>query len=170
VIHVFSWYISGANTNNLKQIPTQRSIEYLQTGRRPSIRFEVYGENLNLYRTPATITELRELMSALQIVPESHGTFQERQKNGRPAEPLPTDIKPLLETFRNADELGRPFFRTGKQGVYSRRYELPTEWQGIGCDRLEREINRMIMSGKVIATDGKLSVPDNSIVFLERLP
>jgi len=139
-------------------------VEFLTTGRRPKILYELDGYKLTLSRRPETITELLELAAKLGgITGKSRATYQERSKTGRPSASLPTDMTPLLETIRNADCQGQPFFKSGRHGAYIRRSELPDEWQDIGRDRLERMIAELINTGEIVAgIGGKLAVPDNS--------
>jgi hypothetical protein len=139
-------------------------VEFLTTGRRPKIRHEQDGGRLTLSRRPATVTELLVLVAELGgITGKSRATYQEQSKTGRPSASLPTDMTPLLETIRNADSQGQPFYKSGRHGTYIRRSELPSGWQGIGRDRLERLITYLINSGEIVAgTGGRLAVPDNS--------
>lgn len=116
----------------------------------------------------APVAEWRAAFLKVGIVPESRipekllRKFQERStgKIGRPAPPVPTDIAPLLKTFRNAEQEGAPFYRTGRRGAYSRRDELPAGFRELGRDRLERLIAELVEGGEIVTTaGGKLSVP-----------
>lgn len=98
-----------------------------------------------------TVTEIAIPKTA--AVPEKLVTETRRQlqrqtvRSGRPAPTIPADRTPLLKVFQECQEQGRPLYRTGKQGVYARRAELPEEFRGIGRDRLERLITEMIDTG-----------------------
>lgn len=110
-----------------------------------------------------------ELIAVLGAVPESPipetaSTFQGRRKTGgkvgKPAPAIPANIEPLLKTIGSVFQEGFPFCRTGKQGIYNRRHELPHEWWCIGRDRLEAHISALVLSGEIMLKDGKLSVAD----------
>lgn len=84
-------------------------------------------------------------------IPETNRKFQQQtgRRSGRPAAELPTDRTPLLKTFQECSAQGRPLYRTGKQGVFARREELPEEYRQIGRDRLERLVMEMIQDGSL---------------------
>lgn len=131
-------------------------LSFLNTGTKPPSRAELLQ----------TIAELRGQVEELKAVsvPEKRivrDTTRTQGQAGRPAEPLPIDRASLLKCFRDACHRGQPFYRTGKKGVFSRRQELPGEWQGIGRDRLERLLAEMIQGGELVQEQGRLSVPDN---------
>lgn len=100
-------------------------------------------------------------------IPKNTQPFQKRnsQNIGRPAADIPTDTRPLLECFRNAEQQGQPFYSTGKSGVYSRRMELPTGFNLIGRDRLQLFIAELIQAGVVQSDRGQLTVPESDKRF-----
>jgi hypothetical protein len=84
-------------------------------------------------------------------VPKTPSQFQGQtgKRSGRPAAVIPVDRTPLLKVFQECSEQGRPLYRTGKQGVFVRRAELPEEYRQIGRDRLERLVMEMIQDGSL---------------------
>lgn len=74
---------------------------------------------------------------------------------------LQDDIHAILEVIRQAHKDGRGFNRTGRNGLYIRRTELPGRFQRMGRDRLEQLAADLMRSG-MIAQDieGKLTVTD----------
>jgi hypothetical protein len=74
----------------------------------------------------------------------------------------------LQEQIAEAAGNGRPFTKTGENGLYKRRVELGEELQGIGRDRLERLADELEQKGRIVkalatgTTVKWLDVPDGS--------
>lgn len=85
-------------------------------------------------------------------IPETNRKSQEQtgKHTGRPPKAeIPADLAPLLKVFQECSEQRRPLYRTGKQGVFARKGELPEEFRQIGRDRLERLVLEMIQDGSL---------------------
>lgn len=77
--------------------------------------------------------------------------------------PNPTHVRELLQAVGRAQIAGRPFHKTGRNGLYARRAELPDAIKRIGRDRLELLAGELLKQEKVVrAEDGALYVPDHS--------
>lgn len=96
-------------------------------------------------------------------IPETIRTFQQQtgRRSGRPAAQIPENLTPLLKIFQECSAQGRPLYRTGKQGVFARRDELPEPFRQIGRDRLEHKLSELLHNGTLEQSpEGWLAVPN----------
>ena len=106
------------------------------------------------------ITHVAPFLGMQVVVPAPAGATRERR--GRTAARIPDDSAPLVDTIRTAYASGSPYHKTGRNGLFSRRAELPAGFSDVGRDRLERLVDGM-MRTSVLTQDeaGALAVPDN---------
>ncbi|GFE57737.1 hypothetical protein [Geobacter sp. AOG1] len=84
------------------------------------------------------------------------------EKTGRGAATVPADMVPFLEAIETAQATGRPYHKTGRNGLYARRAELPAGYNGIGRDRLESLAGELLKAGALSQDEaGALAIPDS---------
>jgi hypothetical protein len=150
---------SGSDMSDMRKVEL---LEFLTTGKRPKIRYELEGGNLILSRRPATIDELVELVEKLtqglpnkttnvisgKTVP-SKSNKREKLTRGRPKSELPTDTTLFVAAIVEAYSQGRPFRKTGDQGLYVRRGELPAPFNIMGKHQMEILVTGMLKAGQL---------------------
>ena len=81
---------------------------------------------------------------------------------GRGAAAIPDDVAPFLAAIGTAQTTGTSFHKTGRNGLYTRRLELPAAFR-IGRDRLECLAADLLKAGMIAQDEaGALTVPESS--------
>lgn len=79
------------------------------------------------------------------------GLLIDRTQELRDLTPTQRDHLPELKAaIAQAAKEGKPYTRTGIQGVYARRFELPEELQGISRARLEGWADNLLEAGEIV--------------------
>jgi len=147
-------------------------VDYLNGGTLPGqLYHKVDGDSLTIYGTQGKVTAdlgtwratLSELGPIIGVETAGTKTATTRtgsgNRRGRPAPAIPEDRGPLVKAIQQAHQGGRPFTRTGANGLHSRRSELPETFSGIGRDRIELMVADMIEAGLLAQLGKVLSVP-----------
>lgn len=134
-------------------------------------RHPVHGEDdcavsLLRYDFSASPDTWREIITSL--VPflgmgfvETVTTQKQSGNAGRRSTAIPNDMQPLVEAIRISHSSGKAFHKTGRNGLYARRLELPYGFSDIGRDRLESLIAGLLETGRILQDgDGALTVPE----------
>jgi hypothetical protein len=100
------------------------------------------------------------------LLRSGNGLLVDRTEKLRAARP---DDRKLLDALpiaiAEAARDGHPFTKTGQNGLYARRHELPEEFHGIGRNRLEAIAQGLLEKEKLVAN--KVEKAGNSFHWLD---
>jgi len=136
-----------------------------------TVRHPVQGEDncsvsLLRYDFSASPDTWREIITSLAPflgmgLVESVTTQKQSGIAGRRSTAIPNDMQPLVVAIRESYAINKAFHKTGRNGLYARRLELPYGFNDIGRDRLESLIAGLLETGRILQDDdGALTVPE----------
>jgi hypothetical protein len=113
-------------------------------------------------RRGAMILSVQTWQEVIRLLAPSLGmTGRDFAKQGE--SPKPSDARELAQAISRVYVAGRPFHKTGRNGLYRRRGELPDKLKRMGRDKLERLAGDLLVSSTIAQDEnGTLYVPDRS--------
>ena len=111
---------------------------------------------LSQYQTEMIAFEVADaVMKAVRRVLNSYEVGDQKIKSifsdAEKTTPKQRDLLPeLKEAIAQAAREGKPYTKTGAQGLYARRFELPEAMQGIGKHRMEGWCDALLESAEIV--------------------
>ena len=96
---------------------------------------------------------------------DSTGLLVDRSSVLRHCASVDDDVLPLfINAITTAAMKGNPYTKTGRSGVYKRRFEMPSPLHDMGKHRLARWVDDLLASGQLISAMAKGS---NGVKWLD---